>query len=130
MKIAAVPVSCAAVLLLFAAAGAQQNATSVASKDAAADKSAADENRIVLDVNRVNMLFTVSDKKGRFVTDLNRDDFQIFENKRQQRILGFTAESNLPLRLAILIDTSNSIRDRFRFQQEAASAFVHDVIRP
>lgn len=85
--------------------------------------------RITLEVNRVNLLFTVSDKKGRFVTDLNRDDFEIKENKSPQRILEFTAETNLPLRLAILIDTSNSIRDRFRFQQEAATRFVDSVIR-
>src|SRR5437879_8468527 len=89
-----------------------------------------DPSRIVLDVNRVNMLFTVSDKKGRFVTDLTRSDFDIFESKRAQSIIEFTAESDLPLRLAILIDTSNSIRDRFKFQQEAAIEFVNSVIRP
>ena len=89
-----------------------------------------DDTRIVLEVNRVNVLFTVSDKKGRFVTDLNKNDFEIFENKKAQNILEFAAESDLPLRLAILIDTSNSIRDRFRFQQEAATRFVDGVIRP
>ena len=89
-----------------------------------------DDTRIVLEVNRVNVLFTVSDKKGRFVTDLNKNDFEIFENKKPQSILEFAAESDLPLRLAILIDTSNSIRDRFRFQQEAATRFVDGVIRP
>lgn len=89
----------------------------------------ADLSRIVYDVTRVNMLFTVTDKRGRFITDLTRDDFEIFEKKKQQRILEFTAESDLPLRLAILIDTSNSIRDRFRFQQEAATAFVDSVVR-
>src|SRR5579884_3168389 len=89
-----------------------------------------DQTRIILDVTRVNMLFTVADKKGRFITDLTKDDFDIIENKKPQHILEFTAESNLPLRLAVLIDTSNSIRDRFKFQQEAATAFVHDVIRP
>jgi Ca-activated chloride channel family protein len=88
-----------------------------------------DANRIVLDVTRVNMLFTVSDKKGRFVTDLNRNDFQVIENKKPQNILEFTAETDLPLRLAILIDTSNSIRDRFRFQQEAATDFVRSVVQ-
>jgi len=91
---------------------------------------AEDKNRIVLDVTRVNLLFTVSDKKGRFVTDLGRGDFQIFEDKKPQQILEFTAETDLPLRLAILIDTSNSIRERFRFQQEAATQFVRDVVRP
>lgn len=89
-----------------------------------------DRNRIVLDVSRVNMLYTVSDKKGRFVTDLRADDFQIIESKKEQQILEFTAESDLPLRLGILVDSSNSIRDRFRFQQEAAIEFINQVIRP
>lgn len=88
-----------------------------------------DPNRITLEVNRVNLLFTVSDKRGRFVTDLGREDFDIKENKKPQGILEFTAETNLPLRLAILVDTSNSIRDRFRFQQEAATRFIQGVIR-
>ena len=88
------------------------------------------ESRIVLQVNRVDVLFTVSDKKGRFVTDLAQHDFEVFENKKPQNILEFTAESDLPLRLAILIDTSNSIRERFHFQQEAATRFVDGVIRP
>src|ERR1700686_2042089 len=86
--------------------------------------------RITLDVTRVNMLFTVSDKKGRFVTNLDRDDFEIIEAKKPQSILEFTAETDLPLRIGILIDTSNSIRERFRFQQEAATDFVNAVVRP
>jgi len=89
-----------------------------------------DRTRITVDVSRVNMLFTVSDKKGRFVTDLAKDDFQVFETKKPQEIVEFAAETDLPLRLAILIDTSNSIRDRFRFQQEAATAFVDNTVRP
>ena len=88
------------------------------------------ETRIILDVTRVNMLFTVTDKKGRFITDLTKDDFQVFENKKSQVIQEFTAESDLPLRLAILIDTSNSIRDRFKFEQEAAVEFIKSVVRP
>jgi VWFA-related protein len=71
--------------------------------------------RIILDVTRVNMLFTVTDKKGRFVTDLT--------------IAEFTAETDLPLRLGILIDTSNSIRERFKFEQEAAISFINSVVR-
>src|SRR6266404_1230820 len=88
------------------------------------------DTRIILEVNRVNMLFTVTDKKGKFITDLTRDDFQVVENKRPQTIQEFTAESDLPLRIAILIDTSNSIRDRFRFEQQAAVDFITSVIRP
>jgi len=88
------------------------------------------DTRIVLDVNRVNTLFTVSDKKGRFVTDLKKEDFEIIEEKKPQKIVEFVSETDLPLRLAVLIDTSNSIRDRFRFQQEAAVEFINSVVRP
>jgi Ca-activated chloride channel family protein len=84
---------------------------------------------ITLDVTRVNLLFTVTDKKGRFVSNLTKDDFEITEDKKKQQILDFTAESDLPLRLAILLDTSNSIRDRFRFLQEAAIDFINTTMR-
>jgi Ca-activated chloride channel homolog len=98
--------------------------------DKVAPQEAPDRNRISVDVSRVNMLFTVSDKKHRFVTDLTKDDFEVIESKRQQPITEFAAETDLPLRMAILIDTSNSIRDRFRFQQEAAVAFIDGTVRP
>ena len=88
------------------------------------------DTRITLDVNRVNMLFTVSDKKGRFVTNLAKEDFEIIEEKRPQSIVEFASESDLPLRLAVLVDTSNSIRERFRFQQDAAIEFINSVMRP
>ena len=84
---------------------------------------------ISLDVTRVNILFTVSDKKGRFVNNLLKEDLEVLEAKRKQTILEFAAESDLPLRIAILVDTSNSIRARFRFEIEAARAFLESVIR-
>jgi VWFA-related protein len=96
----------------------------------AAQQDSEQKNRITLDVTRVQLLFTVSDKKGRFVTDLTRGDFEISESKKPQSIIEFTAETDLPLRLAILIDTSNSIRERFKFQQEAATDFINTVLRP
>ncbi|MDZ7639591.1 MAG: VWA domain-containing protein [Bryobacterales bacterium] len=82
------------------------------------------------EVTRVNVLFTVTDKRGRFVTDLGREDFLVFENKKPQSVLEFTAETDLPLRIAILVDTSNSIRERFRFEQEAAIQFLNKALRP
>ncbi len=88
------------------------------------------ESRISVNVSRVNMLFTVSDKKGRFAADLSKSDFEVTEDKRPQPIVGFSSQADLPLRIAVLIDTSNSIRDRFRFQQEAAVEFISSVIRP
>ena len=84
---------------------------------------------IKMNVTRVNLLFTVSDKRGRFITDLTKEDFEILEGKKKQTISDFAAESDLPLRLAIVIDTSNSIRDRFRFQQEAALEFLRSTMR-
>jgi len=89
-----------------------------------------EQTRIVLEVTRVNLLFTVTDRRGRFVTGLSKDDFVVREGRNPQKILEFTAESDLPLRLAILIDSSNSIRDRFRFIQEAAIEFLSSVMRP
>lgn len=86
--------------------------------------------RIILDVTRVNILYAVTDRKGRFITNLVKDDFQVREGNRLQSILEFTAETDLPLRLGILIDTSNSVRDRFKFQQEAAVEFINGVVRP
>jgi VWFA-related protein len=99
------------------------------SKAPKAPPAAEPDARITLDVTRVQLLFTVSDKRGRFVTDLGKDDFEVFEAKKPQSIVEFSAETDLPLRLAILIDTSSSIRERFRFQQEAATDFVNAVIR-
>jgi VWFA-related protein len=84
---------------------------------------------ITLDVTRVNLLCTVSDKRGRFVNNLTKEDFEVTENKRRQAILEFIAETDLPLRIAILVDTSNSIRERFRFELEAAGQFLQSVIR-
>src|SRR5580704_5508676 len=89
-----------------------------------------DQLRFSADVTRVNLQFTVSDRKGRFVNDLLKDDFEIVEGKKSQEIVEFSSETNLPLRLAILIDTSNSIRERFKFQQEAATDFINAVLRP
>jgi Ca-activated chloride channel homolog len=111
-------------LLLFCAAWA------VAQAPPAPEEGPADSDTpITLDVTRVNLLFTVTDKKGRFMTDLKKEDFEITENKRTQKILEFTAETDLPLRLAILVDTSNSIRTRFRFIQTAAEEFINTAMR-
>jgi VWFA-related protein len=121
------------ILRTFAAAGA------VLALAIAADTSAKkqepvetpdERTRILVDVTRVNMLFTVTDKKGKFITNLTKDDFDVIENRKSQVIQEFTAESDLPLRLAVLIDTSNSIRDRFRFEQEAMVQFINSVVRP
>jgi Ca-activated chloride channel family protein len=116
-------------LIVLLPAFAQAPAQKGKSAPASAPELSADQT-IRLDVTRVPVLFTVADKKGHFVTDLTKDEFEVIENKRVQSILDFNGESDLPLRLAVLIDTSNSIRERFKFQQEAATNFVETVVRP
>ena len=84
---------------------------------------------ISVEVTRVSMAYSVTDKKGRFVTGFSKEDFEVTENGRPQTIAEFTAEPTLPLRVAVLIDTSNSIRERFKFEQEAASQFLDEILR-
>ncbi|MEJ2006687.1 MAG: VWA domain-containing protein [Acidobacteriota bacterium] len=86
--------------------------------------------QIHVQVNLENVLFTVVDKKNRLVTNLTKDDFHVFENGKPEKILFFSRETNLPLRIGILIDTSNSIRMRLQFEQQAAIDFLYDTVRP
>jgi Ca-activated chloride channel family protein len=82
-------------------------------------------------VNEVNLIFTVTDKRGRFIKDLKKDDLKILDdNKPPKAIRGFVSQTNLPLRVGLLIDSSNSIRDRFKFEQEAAIEFLNQIVRP
>ena len=91
---------------------------------------AGDQSRIQVRVELVQMLATVTDKKNRLVTDLTKDDFRIFEDGKPQEIRFFSRETDLPLRIGMLIDTSNSIRDRLHFEQDAAVDFLNEVLRP
>jgi VWFA-related protein len=113
-------------LLVFALAGANaQTLPAPPAKPAGVDELPSYKS----EVNNVNLLFTVTDKRGRFITNLVREDFAVREGKNLQKVLQFSAESDLPLRLAILVDSSNSIRDRFRFIQQAATQFISTVMR-
>jgi VWFA-related protein len=81
--------------------------------------------------DEVNVIFTVTDKHNKFIKDLKQNQFKILDNNRPPRqILDFAAETDLPLRVGLLIDASNSIRDRFMFEQDAAVSFLHQIIRP
>jgi VWFA-related protein len=81
--------------------------------------------------NEVNVVFTVTDKRGRRITDLKQGDFRILDdNKPPQEVRSFHAETNLPLQVGLLIDASNSVRDRFKFEQESAIEFLNQTIHP
>ena len=88
------------------------------------------QNPIQVRVNLVNVLFTVTDKKDHMVLNLTKDDFQVFEDRKPQTISFFSRETNLPLRIGVLVDTSNSVRERLHFEQESAIDFLSQTIRP
>jgi Ca-activated chloride channel homolog len=80
--------------------------------------------------NEVDVVFVVTDKHGRRITDLKQNDFTVSDDsKPPAQILRFNAETNLPLQVGLLIDASNSVRDRFKFEQEAAIEFLNQTIR-
>ncbi len=82
-------------------------------------------------VNEVNVVFTVTDKHGHYVRDLKKDNFKVVDdNKPATEIRSFHAEANLPLEVGLLVDASNSVRDRFKFEQQAAVEFLNQTIRP
>jgi len=79
-------------------------------------------------VNEVNVLF-IAANKGKSVSELSRDDISVRDdNKPPAAMLGFRTEHELALRVGVLIDTSGSVTQRFRFEQAAASAFFHQVL--
>jgi Ca-activated chloride channel homolog len=90
----------------------------------------ADVPRIKVGINEVNVVFTVTDKHGKRVTDLKQNDFHIVDDRKPAvEIRSFRAEANLPLQVGLLIDASNSVRDRFKFEQESAIEFLNQTVR-
>lgn len=82
-------------------------------------------------VNEVYLVFSVTDKHGQFISDLKQSDFALLDDHRAPaQVYSFTQQTNLPLQVGILIDTSTSIRQRFQYEQQAAKAFLLGVIRP
>jgi Ca-activated chloride channel family protein len=88
-----------------------------------------DQGRIVQVVNLVDVLFTVLNRRNKLVPDLAKEDFKIWDDKAPQAIRYFSKQTDLPLRIGLLMDTSNSIRDRLKFEQDAATSFLFSVIR-
>jgi VWFA-related protein len=84
---------------------------------------------IKVQVNEVNLIFTVTDKKGKFITGLKRENFGLLDDGRPPlAVVQFTQQTNLPLRVGIMLDTSSSIRSRFQFEQDSAIAFLLQVL--
>ncbi|MGB8846563.1 MAG: VWA domain-containing protein, partial [Terracidiphilus sp.] len=81
-------------------------------------------------VNEVSLIFTVTDKHGHYIPNLNQSDFALLDDqKAPARVNSFHQQINLPLRVGILVDTSSSIRSRFQFEQQSATEFLLQVLR-
>jgi len=82
-------------------------------------------------VNEVNVLFIATDRHGKFVRNLNQGDFSILDDhKPVQSIVNFRRETDLPIEMGLLVDTSASVRSRFDFEKQAAVGFLQHVLRP
>jgi len=84
---------------------------------------------IIRNVNLVDVLFSVVTKREKLITDLTKDDFKVFDDNVQQEITSFSQPTDLPLRIGMVLDTSNSIRDRLKFEQDAAIDFLFNALR-
>src|SRR5258708_16920939 len=84
---------------------------------------------IVKNVNLVDVLYSVVTKREKLITDLNKEDFKVLDDGVQQEITSFSQPTDLPLRIGMVLDTSNSIRDRLKFEQEAAIDFLFNTLR-
>jgi Ca-activated chloride channel homolog len=112
---------------------AQVPAAAATSQNSAAGDSnsdAADIPKIRVGINEVSVVFTVTDKHGKHVTDLKQTDFRVMDDSKPAvEIRSFHAEANLPLQVGLLIDASSSVRDRFKFEQESAIEFLNQTVR-
>jgi VWFA-related protein len=85
---------------------------------------------IHITANEVNLIFTVTDKHGRYNPNLQQSDFALLDDsKAPAKVNSFHQQINLPLRVGILIDTSTSIRSRFQFEQQSANEFFLEMLK-
>jgi VWFA-related protein len=85
---------------------------------------------IVIPVNEVNLIFTVTDKHGHYIPNLRQSDFALLDDRKAPaHVNSFHQQINLPLRVGIVIDTSTSIRSRFEFEQQSAVEFLLQVLK-
>ena len=97
---------------------------------AAAMFALAQETTLKVDVNVVNLFFSVRDKKGALIPSLTKDDFAVLEDSKQQTIKYFSRESDLPLTLGLLVDVSKSQESLIEIEKQTAADFFAQVLRP
>ena len=85
---------------------------------------------VKIGVNEVNLIFTVTDKHGHYIPNLQQSDFALLDDqKAPSKVNFFRQQINLPLRVGIVIDASTSIRSRFQFEQQSATEFLLDILK-
>src|SRR3984893_13614361 len=99
-------------------------------QDSQADQQDQSVGTLKVNVNVVQLFFNVKDKKGGLIPNLAKDDFQILEDGKPQTIKYFTAESDLPLTLGILIDSSGSQQRVLEMEKEVGANFLAEILRP
>ena len=95
-----------------------------------ADQSADMDKPLVIKVNEVNLIFTVTDKHGAYIPNLKQSDFALLDDqKAPAKVTSFHQQINLPLRVGLVIDSSTSIRSRFEFEQQSATEFLLQILK-
>jgi len=85
---------------------------------------------IKIPVNEVSLIFTVTDKHGRYIPNLQQSDFALLDDRKApSKVNSFHQQIHLPLRVGIVIDISTSIRRRFQFEQQSAIEFLLDILK-
>jgi len=108
-----------------------QQPTTPQQPDTAPPPPQTDQKPIQIFSREVDLIFTVTDKHGNFVTGLKQENFGLLDDGRPpQTVRRFVQQTNLPLRVGIMLDTSSSIRQRFQFEQQAATDFLLQVLHP
>ena len=115
-------------LLLAPALQSQTPATAPAASPAAAQTPPTPTTTLSVDVKVVTLPVTVRDKKGKIVTNLSKDDFVLEEDGKPQTIRYFNQETNLPLTVGLLVDTSESERDNLDKERAASRTFLDQMI--
>ena len=127
----AVLVALAASQLAFAQQPAPQQPASAqkpASPDQKSDDSQEPTETLKVNVNVVQLFFNVKDKHGALIPNLTKDDFEVAEDGKPQTIKYFAAESNLPLTIGMMIDSSGSQRNVIDMEKEVGGAFLRQIL--
>ena len=111
-----------------AQSGSPSSGTAAGSVDSQQSETEKSDETLKVNVNVVGVFFNVKDKHGALIPNQTKDDFEVFEDGKPQTIKYFTAESNLPLTLGILIDTSGSQIRVLDMEKEVGGAFLKQIL--